>query len=233
MMIAPSSRLLRALQKSISPRSNPHRPWQFSCRRLHLEAPSRVRRCGLQASSDLLPWTRRYSMPSGSRDRGPESSESTQTNFGMMDMLGNSPPPTTAIDACLPDGFHLDNGIKIDGGSGCILLAGEAFSWDPWQAGTTSTGKGEMLNSKGQWAVDDEAWGLLDLVWPKPGMLQHRTDIHADHSHQICSSLASEPPSIRSRLLRRTSSTQWESGLIYSIRGMLLLSSTFWPRNEA
>ena len=26
-----------------------------------------------------------------------------------------------------------------------------------------------MINTKGQWECDDDAWGLLDLVWPKPG----------------------------------------------------------------
>ena len=27
-----------------------------------------------------------------------------------------------------------------------------------------------MINKKGQWEVEKEAWGVLDLVWPKPGM---------------------------------------------------------------
>lgn len=26
-----------------------------------------------------------------------------------------------------------------------------------------------MVNKKGQWDVEREAWGVLDLVWPKPG----------------------------------------------------------------
>lgn len=30
---------------------------------------------------------------------------------------------------------------------------------------------GKLLNSKGQWEVDGEAWGVLDLVWPKPDLL--------------------------------------------------------------
>jgi hypothetical protein len=28
----------------------------------------------------------------------------------------------------------------------------------------------KLVNEKGQWEVDDVAWGLLELVWPKPGM---------------------------------------------------------------
>ena len=111
--------------------------------------------------------------PSKSADRGPPSQEGTQTDFGTMDVLGNIPKPTTTIDACLSDGFHFDNGVKVDGGSGCFVIAGEVFSWRPWEAGgrPENTAKGRMVNKKGQWDVEKEAWGLLDLVWPKPGGL--------------------------------------------------------------
>ncbi|KAI9880826.1 MAG: hypothetical protein M1830_000262 [Pleopsidium flavum] len=82
------------------------------------------------------------------------------------------PAPTTSIDACLSDGFHLDSGLKIGGGSGCLLLAGEAFTWRPWEAfGKGGEEKTKMLNGKGQWDVQKEAWGVLDLVWPKPDLL--------------------------------------------------------------
>lgn len=105
-----------------------------------------------------------------SRDRGPASKEDTQTDFGALNVLGNTPIPSTSIDACLWDGFHFDSGVKITGGTGVLLVAGEAFSWRPWTAG-----KGDMklINEKGQWEVEDEAWGLLGLVWPKPGMSEN------------------------------------------------------------
>ncbi|KAI9797294.1 MAG: hypothetical protein M1835_001312 [Candelina submexicana] len=104
-------------------------------------------------------------------DRSPASKEDTQTDFGSMNVLGNTPAPTTSIDACLSDGFHLDNGLKISGGSGCLLVAGETFSWRPWEAGSRGGGhgKGRLLNNKGQWDVEKEAWGVLELMWPKPG----------------------------------------------------------------
>lgn len=36
--------------------------------------------------------------------------------------------------------------------------------------GKTDRGmKGMMVNQKGQWEVSRQAWGLLELVWPKPG----------------------------------------------------------------
>lgn len=106
-----------------------------------------------------------------STERGPASQEDTRTDFGILDVLANSPPPSTAIDACLSDGFHLDNGVKITGGGGCLLVGGEAFSWRPWLAGSRPAGsaRGRMINKKGQWDVEKEAWGLLELVWPKPG----------------------------------------------------------------
>jgi NADH dehydrogenase [ubiquinone] 1 alpha subcomplex assembly factor 3 len=105
-----------------------------------------------------------------SHDRGPRSTEDTQTDFSNLNVLGNTPAPSTSIDACLWDGFHLDSGVKITGGTGVLLVAGEAFSWKPWEAGKGDK-KMRLINDKGQWEVEDEAWGLLGLVWPKPGTL--------------------------------------------------------------
>lgn len=110
-----------------------------------------------------------------SRDRGPESKEDTQTNFDSLNVLGNIPAPTTAIDACLDSGFHLNNGVKLTNGDGLLLVGGEAFAWRPWKAveGAESdrVAKDAMLNAKGQFELDESVWGLLNLVWPKPGML--------------------------------------------------------------
>ncbi|KUJ22022.1 uncharacterized protein LY89DRAFT_681359 [Mollisia scopiformis] len=106
------------------------------------------------------------------RDRGPASTEDTQTDFGALNVLGNTPIPSTSIDACLWDGFHLDSGVKITGGTGVLLIAGEAFSWRPWEA-VAAGGEGslKLVNGKGQWDVGEEAWGVLELVWPKPDLL--------------------------------------------------------------
>lgn len=106
--------------------------------------------------------------PPISTDRGPTSSETTQTDFNQLDVLGNTPIPSTNIDACLWDGFHLNNGVKITEGAGVLLVAGEAFSWRPWE--TDILGSKRLLNDKGQWEVGDDAWGVLGMVWPKPGM---------------------------------------------------------------
>jgi hypothetical protein len=102
-------------------------------------------------------------------DRGPPSKEDTQTDFAALNVLGNIPTPTTAVDACLDTGFHLDNGVKITGGDGVMLVGGEAFTWRPWMSKKDGT-KNNMINAKGQFEVDEQVWGILDLVWPRPGM---------------------------------------------------------------
>jgi NADH dehydrogenase [ubiquinone] 1 alpha subcomplex assembly factor 3 len=109
------------------------------------------------------------SHPPKSHDRGPPSKETTQTDFPTLDVLGGTPAPSTSIDACVWDGFHLNSGAKITNGAGVLLLGGESFGWRPWNAGKSQEGK-RLLNDKGQWEVDDEAWGVLEVVWPKPGM---------------------------------------------------------------
>jgi NADH dehydrogenase [ubiquinone] 1 alpha subcomplex assembly factor 3 len=113
------------------------------------------------------------SHPPKSHDRGPASSETTQTDFESLDVLGGTPVPSTAIDACLWDGFHLNNGVKITQGAGVLLVGGEAFGWRPWDAGSKmNAGEKRLLNEKGQWEIDDGAWGVLEVVWPKPGMFR-------------------------------------------------------------
>lgn len=106
-------------------------------------------------------------------DRGPESQEDTQTDFGTLDVLGNTPVPSTAIDACLDSGFHLNSGVKITGGDALLLVGGEAFSWRPWKAfegaENDQAAKASMINAKGQFELDEQVWGLLSVVWPRPG----------------------------------------------------------------
>lgn len=127
------------------------------------------------------------SRPPKSRDRGPKSDEDTQTDFGILDVLRNTAAPATAIDVCTHDGFAMNNGMRLSG-SGLLLVGGEAFRWRPWlregAEGSTSSSSsssgsltGRMLNAKGQWDVSDAAWGLLELVWPKPGESSSRAGV--------------------------------------------------------
>lgn len=172
-MPTPSVQLLRALRATEVIRACIPLRQQAGCPIQNLSFQRKL----LPSANALRPHTRPLSTSSTpgasppipqnkSTDRGPKSTEATQTDFGAMDVFSNAPAPTASIDACLSDGFHLDNGVKIGDGSGLLLVSGEAFSWRPWEAG----GRGRLLNQRGQWDTGDGAWGVLGLVWPKPGM---------------------------------------------------------------
>ncbi|KAL5411446.1 hypothetical protein PMIN06_002865 [Paraphaeosphaeria minitans] len=133
---------------------------------------------------------RRYlhSTPSHHEDRAPRSrrdlpsDEGSQPDFAALDVLRNTVQPATSIDACTSEGFALNNNMRM-AGCGVLLVGGEAYRWRPWlnpqgQKGTVEEDAaredamtGRLLNAKGQWEVPDEAWGLLDIVWPKPDLL--------------------------------------------------------------
>ncbi|KAF1916434.1 hypothetical protein BDU57DRAFT_538739 [Ampelomyces quisqualis] len=117
------------------------------------------------------------SKPPKSRDRGPKSTEDTQTDFAELDVLRNTIAPATSIDACTHNGFALNNQVRISG-SGILLVGGEAFRWWPWvkegaadAAGDMSHMTGKLLNAMGQLKVGHQSWGVLELVYPKPDLL--------------------------------------------------------------
>jgi hypothetical protein len=100
-------------------------------------------------------------------DRGPPSQETTQTDFGQLDVLGNVPPPASTVELCLPSGFELANGVRVEG-AGMLLLGGEVFRWTPWWTGQGKPPR-KLINARGQWDVEKDTLGLLDLMWPRPG----------------------------------------------------------------
>ena len=172
-MTTPSTTLLCALRRTEIIRTSlplQRQPSQFSkglsSQSLHRRQHSACLRSSLRTLVTSSIHRAPLSNPPKSTDRGPASTESTQTDFGNMDVFSNSPAPTASIDACTSDGFHLDNGVKISDGSGLLLVAGEAFRWRPWEA----VGRGRLVNGRGQWDVGNGAWGILEAVWPKPGM---------------------------------------------------------------
>lgn len=87
-------------------------------------------------------------------------------------MLGATPAPATSVEECMPDGFRLGGGAVVLDGAGALLVGGEAFEWRPWLRAGSEAGAGavpKLLNEKGQWEVPEGAFGLLGLVWPRPG----------------------------------------------------------------
>lgn len=50
------------------------------------------------------------------------------------------------------------------------------FSWRPWQKEGTGNpnqagNSGVLINRNGELEVPKEAWGIIELVWPKPDLL--------------------------------------------------------------
>lgn len=87
------------------------------------------------------------------------------TDFSRMDMLGQVAAPSTSVDVCMSEGFRLNSGAAVYDGGGVLLAGGEAFAWRPWGADM------KLLNDRGQWEVGEGAFAVLDLLWPRPGMI--------------------------------------------------------------
>ncbi|THC92609.1 hypothetical protein EYZ11_007911 [Aspergillus tanneri] len=167
-MHPPSPQLLRALRSSIAIKhttrvcASSSRPTFSSPQFVQLSRSS----SNYSRPTRMIPRT--HNRPAD-LDRGPPSKEDTQTDFAALNVLADVPAPTTAIDTCLDNGFHLNNGLKVRDGSGLLLVGGEAFAWNPWKI--TGGSKADMVNKKGQFEVDEQAWGILGLVWPRPDLL--------------------------------------------------------------
>lgn len=178
---APSIQLLRALRSSLKLSSKHRIQPALLQHQLHHQAPcseqhhaARSFSTSRQRLEPAAPRARNPYAPTH-RDRGPRSKEDTQTDFGAMDVLGHIAPPATSVDACTSDGFHLDNGVKTEGGAGILLVGGEAFTWEPWKDPTAEAAQrtiSSLLDQrKGILSFSKENLGLLELVHPKPDLL--------------------------------------------------------------
>ncbi|KAK5075876.1 hypothetical protein LTR70_002664 [Exophiala xenobiotica] len=182
-MQAPSRQLLRALRAAVrtsltstSPSTSTTAARQTCLR--HIPLSSRTLSTTTPSHDQLHSRTRNRYAPKHA-ERGPKSTEDTQTDFGVMDVLGHVPTPATSVDACTSDGFHLDNGVKTEGGAGVLLVGGEAFKWEPWRCmdsnpnnGTPTATLGTMLDARrGVLSIPSQSLGLLELVHPKPDLL--------------------------------------------------------------
>lgn len=189
-MKAPTPQLLRALRTAIN--TVPHStPSPFSLRGATCLNPLRNATYNFSNSNTTSPTrpfstTRSHNSASPSKirthnpyapthkDRGPQSNEDTQTDFGALDVFdtSNTPIPATSIDACTSSGFHLNNGVKTAGFNGLLLTGGEAFTWAPWENSTPPTTLGEFLDTRrGILNLPVETLGLLEVVHPKPDLL--------------------------------------------------------------
>ena len=100
------------------------------------------------------------------RSRKETPRETQPTDLNELNVLGSVPAPATSVDVCMYDGFGLNSGVTISDGNGALLVNGEAFAWRPWE----TKGAMELVNDKGQFELPAEAFGLFDLLWPRPGI---------------------------------------------------------------
>ncbi|KAF4988132.1 hypothetical protein FGRMN_9949 [Fusarium graminum] len=107
-----------------------------------------------------------HDVPSRRRDQQPPA-QPPPTDFGELDVLGNTPAPSTSVDVCMYDGFGLNSGVTITDGNGVLLIDGEVFNWRPWEA----KGSLNLVNKKGQFELPPNAFSLFDLIWPRPDLL--------------------------------------------------------------
>ncbi|KAF3913924.1 hypothetical protein ABW21_db0205749 [Orbilia brochopaga] len=82
--------------------------------------------------------------------------------FTDMNILSGVPPPASAIETVYADGFLLNNGMRFQGRDGIVIVHNEAFNW-------LTNGAARVRN--GVLELEDELWGVLDVVAPKPELL--------------------------------------------------------------
>ncbi|KAF3904483.1 hypothetical protein AA313_de0203828 [Arthrobotrys entomopaga] len=82
--------------------------------------------------------------------------------FTDMNVLSGVPPPASSIEIVYEDGFLLNNGMRFHGKDGIVIVHNEAFNW-------LSDGSAKVQN--GVLELNDNLWGILDVVAPKPELL--------------------------------------------------------------
>ena len=94
--------------------------------------------------------------------------------FSELDVLSGLPIPASAVDSVFDDGFLLNNGQEIHG-DGVFLLNNDVFRWRALMPGSDGGVARELEEATtkatrtGVLKLNDEVWGVLDVVYPKPG----------------------------------------------------------------
>ncbi|CAG7560394.1 unnamed protein product [Fusarium equiseti] len=158
--LIPSCSGQRAVRQALTqaPRPSP-RSSIAAFRTTALQVPSSLQAC----LRDRRPF---HAVPSRRKDQQPPA-QPPPTDFSELDVLGNTPAPSTSVDVCMYDGFGLNSGITITGGNGVLLIDGEVFKWRPWEA----KGSMNLVNKKGQFELPPNAFALFDLLYPRPDLL--------------------------------------------------------------
>ena len=100
----------------------------------------------------------------------PEGSSDPKEFLSQLDVLSGLPTPPSAVDSVFLDGFLLSDGQVIRG-DGVFLLSNDVLRWRAFlqngelEEAEAKAKKTSMLELPG------ESWGLLDVIFPKPGIL--------------------------------------------------------------
>ena len=89
----------------------------------------------------------------------PASTSTSAPGLSGLDLYNDLPNPINSIEALYDTHFLLTSGTRTAPGSGVFLLNDSVFSWTPavtCKNGIVGFGRG--------------AWGVLEVVWPKPGL---------------------------------------------------------------
>lgn len=104
----------------------------------------------------------------------PEGGNDPREVFSELDVLSGLPIPASAVDSVFDDGFLLNNGQEIHG-DGVFLLNNDVFRWRALIQGSGDGVMGELEGATtkarrtGVLELNDEVWGVLDVVYPRPG----------------------------------------------------------------
>ncbi|KAI5787602.1 hypothetical protein DFH27DRAFT_486760 [Peziza echinospora] len=97
--------------------------------------------------------------------------------FNELDVLSGLPAPASSVQVVYTDGFRLNNGSLVQG-DGVFLINNVIFRWKALLPEPPAAGEkaeldlaSEKAKTRGLLELNDEVWGLLDVVYPKPDLL--------------------------------------------------------------
>ncbi|CUS08765.1 unnamed protein product, partial [Tuber aestivum] len=95
-----------------------------------------------------------------SRARAPEPATPAAPGISGLDIYGDLPGPVNSVEALYDTHFLLASGTRTAAGSGVFLLNDCVFAWAP-----------DAACKDGLVGFGEGAWGVLEVVWPKPELL--------------------------------------------------------------
>lgn len=90
------------------------------------------------------------------------------TTLGSYDLLAGVDGAEYAVSDVKDDGFAFHNGTVMEDGSGVFLWQNQCFKWRPVER--SSEVEARALNT-GVLELNDDVWGMLDILHPRPGKL--------------------------------------------------------------